>query len=106
MPVRIGPKRPVRLYIAEWRETRGLTQKQLGERLGAGVSDVTVSRWETGQRRPDMDVKAAIAEALGLELADLYRHPKTPSADALMRSQPQEVWDSVLAYIQGRIARR
>jgi hypothetical protein len=38
---RIGPRRPRRIYLAEWREHRGLTQKALGDRLG--VTDMTVS---------------------------------------------------------------
>ncbi|WP_410052672.1 helix-turn-helix domain-containing protein, partial [Bradyrhizobium sp. SZCCHNR1064] len=41
MPPRIGPRKPVRLFLAEWREKRGLTQQQLADRLE--TSDVTVS---------------------------------------------------------------
>ena len=33
-------------FIAQLRKERGMTQEQLGERLG--VSQRTVSRWETG----------------------------------------------------------
>ena len=33
-------------FIARLRKERGMTQEQLGERLG--VSQRTVSRWETG----------------------------------------------------------
>ena len=33
-------------FIAQLRRERGMTQEQLGERLG--VSQRTVSRWETG----------------------------------------------------------
>lgn len=89
MPPRIGPKRPLKAYLAEWREKKGLTQEQVAQRLG--TSDVTISRWETGMRRPDDDAKAAFAEALGIEFADLYRHPDQPSADELLRDQPEEV---------------
>lgn len=97
MPARIGPKRPFRLYIAEWREDKGLTQQQLGDRLG--TSDVTVSRWETGKRKPDLDAQAAIAEALGISPGDLYRHPEQPSADALLRGQPKDVVENVFKMI-------
>lgn len=101
MPARIGPKRPIRLYIAEWRETRGLSQEQLGGRLGTkGVSGVTISRWETGTRLPDLRAQAAIAEALGIDVFDLRRHPDTPSADALLRDQPQEVRDQAIRLIE------
>src|SRR4051794_12506930 len=97
MPPRIGPKRVLRLYLAEWRENRGLTQQQLGDRLG--VSDVTVSRWETRARQPDLSAQEAIAEALGIESVDLRRHPAQPSADALLRGQPPEVIDQAMKLI-------
>lgn len=106
MPIRIGPKVPQKNFIAEWREKRGLTQEQLGGRIG--VSDVTVSRWETGTRKPDLSAQAAICEALGgnLQPADLFRHPDTPSADALLRNQPQEIREQAIAVIEALIARR
>lgn len=93
---RIGPRRPLRIYLAEWREDRGLTQKQLGARLEPPVSDMTVSRWEKaarGQRgegtaQMNDDVKAALAEALDIAPQDLYRDPKQPSADELLRDAP------------------
>lgn len=97
MPPRIGPRKPVRLYLAEWRETRNLTQQQLADRLD--TSDVTVSRWETGKRRPDDDAKSAIAWVLGIEVVDLYRHPNQPSADALLRDQPAEIKDQAFRVI-------
>lgn len=50
MANRIGPKRPFRLFLAEWREQKGLSQETLGGRLG--VTDVTISRWETGSGVP------------------------------------------------------
>jgi hypothetical protein len=47
---------------------------------------------ETGMRRPDLDARAAVAEALGIEVVDLLRHPDQPSVDALLRRQPADVW--------------
>lgn len=98
MAARIYPKRPPKVYLAEWREHRGLTQAQLGDRLG--VSSVAISRWECGSRRPDLNVLAAISEALGIELSALYRHPNQPSADELLKGQPQEVWDQAMSIIK------
>lgn len=111
---RIGPKRPIRVYLAEWREDRGLTQVQLAERLG--VTDMTVSRWERacanparapGTALPNTNVLAAICEALGgnLEVRDLYRHPDTPSADALLRGQPAPVRDAAISRVIDTIRR-
>ena len=87
----IVPKQQIGLYLAEWREHRKLTQQQLADQLGS--SSVTVSRWETRQRQPDLAAQAAIAEVLDIEVADLHRHPDQPSADALLRGQPQEIVD-------------
>ena len=98
MAARIYPKRPPRVYLAEWRDHRGLTQAQLGDRLG--VSSVAISRWEGGSRRPDLNVLAAISEALGVDLSALYRHPNQPSADELLKGQPQEVWDQAMSIIK------
>jgi len=102
MPARIGPRKPVKLYLAEWRESRHLTQQQLADRLD--TSDVTVSRWETGKRRPDDDAKSAIAWVLGIEVVDLYRHPDQPSADALLRGAPAEVQDQGFRVLEALIA--
>jgi transcriptional regulator with XRE-family HTH domain len=97
MPARIGPKKPLRLFISHWRENRGLSQEVLANRLG--TSDVTISRWETGKRRPDENAQAALAEALDIDINDLRRHPDQPSADALLRDQPQEIRDQAIKLI-------
>jgi transcriptional regulator with XRE-family HTH domain len=94
MPPRIHPSRPPRQFVALWREKVGLTQEQLGGRLG--VTDVTVSRWETGKRVMDLNTLQALAEALGVNSADLQRHPDAPSVDELLRGQPEEVWNQVV----------
>lgn len=101
MPARIFPKRLPRLFLAEWREAHKptLTQEALGQRLG--VSDVTISRWETGKRRPDINVIAAYAEALGREFTDMMRHPDQPSADDLLRDQPPDVKENVFRMLKG-----
>lgn len=82
MVTRIGPSKPVRLFITEWREKGTLTQDQLARRIGSTKS--SVSRWETGERDITLGALGAIAEALDVDVADLYRHPDQPSADALL----------------------
>lgn len=97
MPPRVKPMRQVSLYIAQWREHRGMTQAQLATQLGS--SDVTISRWETRQRQPNLSAQEAIAEALDIEVTDLRRPPDQPSADALLRDQPLEVIDLAIKLI-------
>ncbi len=100
MPPRIYGTRKTKLYIAERREKAGFTQKQLGDLLG--VSDVTVSRWETGHREPDLGTQMAICEALGgnIQPADLHYHPDRPSADELLRGQPRDVVENAFKVIR------
>lgn len=97
MPVRIHPKRLPRVYLAEWRDSRGLTQQQLADRLG--TSDVSIARWENGKRRPDLGALAALCEALDIAPGSIYRHPDTPSADDLLRGQPKEIQDQAMKLI-------
>lgn len=88
MVTRIGAKKPVRLYIAEWRKFRNdMSQEQLANRIGSTKS--SISRWETGERDITMGALAAIAEALQCEVPDLYRDPARPSADALLRGSSE-----------------
>jgi transcriptional regulator with XRE-family HTH domain len=98
MPARIGPRRPRRIFLAEWRERRKLTQKQMAERLE--TTDMTVSRWERGEVMMNAGTMVAAAEALDIEPQDLWRHPDTPSADELLRDQPPEVLDQAVNLIR------
>jgi hypothetical protein len=85
------PIRPVRHFLKEWRKHRGLTQQQLADRLPSGddgkpTGKDVVSRWERNERGISMDVQAALAEALSIAPADLFRDPAMPSADDLLRN--------------------
>lgn len=51
------------------RRRAGLTQRELGARLG--VSHVAVGDIERGKRRPDLDKLGEIADALGVTLREL-----------------------------------
>lgn len=53
------------------RRKKGLTMKQLGEIIG--VTEVTVSTYETGKREPSLDTLCAIADALDVSLDMLIR---------------------------------
>ena len=55
--------------IKELREKNKITQVQLAEKLG--VSDKTVSKWETGKGYPDITLLEPIADALRVSVAEL-----------------------------------
>lgn len=55
--------------IRKFRISRGLSQKELGDRLG--VSNRAVSKWERGEAYPTVDTLGEIATALGVLVDDL-----------------------------------
>ena len=78
------------LRIAELRKAAGLTQGQLGEKLG--YSDKSVSKWERGEGVPDVYVLKKLTGIFGC------------SADALLGVQPVE--NGAEAHAQNRRTKR
>ena len=56
-------------FIAESRKQLGLTQKDLAEKLG--ISDKTISKWETGHGMPDVSVIPELCEILSVNSNEL-----------------------------------
>ena len=56
-------------FIREIRREKGMTQEQLAERLG--ISQRSVSRWETGKTMPDLSLYEPLCEALGIQVSEL-----------------------------------
>ena len=52
--------------LEEMRESRGLSQRQLGDILG--VSAATISNYETGRREPPFETLCAMADFFGVSL--------------------------------------
>ncbi len=57
-------------FIAECRKEKGLTQEQLAEKLG--VTNRSISRWETGKTVPDISLYEKICRELGITIAELF----------------------------------
>lgn len=55
--------------IRELREKKKITQKSLAQTLG--VSDKTISKWETGKGYPDISLLEPLAAALDISVAEL-----------------------------------
>ena len=58
-------------FISELRKEKGLTQKELGDRLF--VSDKTISRWERDDCSPDISLLPTIAELFDVTTDELLR---------------------------------
>ena len=56
-------------FIAQLRKQNGLTQEQLGEQIG--VTNKTVSRWETGVYMPPADALMKMSELFGVTVNEL-----------------------------------
>ena len=61
--------------LRQLREERKLPQRQLAEELG--VSDKTVSKWETERGLPDVSLLEPLARALGVSLSELMAGRRT-----------------------------
>lgn len=67
------------LRIKTWRSARGLTQRQLAERVGVTVA--AVSYWESGTNPPSLDHLGKLVVALGATMKRFYgRVPKARAA--------------------------
>ena len=79
-------------FLAQLRRERGMTQKDLAERLY--VSDKAVSKWERGLSLPDIALLQPLAETFGVSITELLSgrriQPEEPIAirdvDALLSS--------------------
>ena len=67
--------------IAAIRKERGLTQKELAEKLH--VSDKTVSKWETGTHFPDIAIMEDLAAALGISVITLLGFENVSSEEII-----------------------
>ena len=56
-------------FIAEMRKKQGFTQKELADMLG--VSDKTISKWETGRSMPDNTILLKLCQSLGISVNEL-----------------------------------
>jgi transcriptional regulator with XRE-family HTH domain len=62
------------LRLRYWRERRGLSTRDLGER--AGVQFSTVHRIEAGRMSPTVAMLEKLAKALGIDVRDFFPPPK------------------------------
>ncbi len=75
-------------FLKELRKEKNITQEHFAEIMG--VSNRTVSRWETGSNMPDLDVLIQIADYHGVELREILDGERKPN------TMDQEMTETVL----------
>lgn len=71
--------------IKTLRKKMGLTQVELAERLN--VSQSTITSWENGTRRPDLDFLPVLAQIFGISVDDLLG----TTTDTVVKTDPWAV---------------
>ena len=79
-------------FISLIRKERGLTQKELAEKIG--VTDKAVSRWETGRGFPDISVLKPLSEALGVSVTELI-NGETASPETMQEKADNAVLETI-----------
>ena len=82
--------------IRDLREAAGLKQEELAEKLF--VTRQTVSNYETGKTRPDVEMIGALAEVLGTDANTVFYGP-TDSAARRRQRQKLLLWGGILALL-------
>ena len=75
-------------FLQELRKEKELTQEQLAEQLG--VARRTVSRWETGNNMPDLDILVELSDLYSVDLREIL------SGERNSETMDQELKETVL----------
>lgn len=75
-----------RFITKKWKE-QNLTQEQLAERLG--ISNKTISKWETGKCMPDYAVVKNLCEELNVSVSELMDGEETDDKSIRMYDEEQ-----------------
>lgn len=66
-------------FIAQLRKEKGMTQRELAERLM--ISDRTISKWECGNGFPEISLMLPLCEILGVSVNELLSGKRLPSGE-------------------------
>ncbi len=78
-------------FICELRKARGLTQKELAQRLG--ITDKAVSKWERGLSCPDITLLVPLAQILGVTTGELLEGEKIKNKELSNAPDPPDTTD-------------
>ncbi|MCM1165210.1 MAG: helix-turn-helix domain-containing protein [Lachnospiraceae bacterium] len=83
-------------FIARLRRERGLTQKELADKIG--VTDKAVSKWERGRGFPDVSLLESLSEELGVSAAELINGER--SSPETLAEQSDSALIGALLYVR------
>lgn len=83
-------------FVAALRKEKGLTQKDLADRLY--ISNKAVSKWETGTTIPDIALLVPLAEVLGVTVTELLKCQRLPQEES---RQSEELVKTVIQLSEG-----
>lgn len=98
-------------FIAQCRKEKNMTQRQLADVLG--ISDKTISKWETGKGLPEAGCMVPLCEALGISVNELLTGERIPDEEyqekaeetmvalAEMKAEVEEVKKKVISMDKG-----
>lgn len=86
-------------FIRELRKERGLTQRDLADRLH--ITDRAVSKWERGLNAPDIALLEPLSELLGVTVGELIRGERDREEET-----PMDETHSLLDYSREEIRRK
>lgn len=95
----------VGVWIQAFRKERGYTQKQLGEMLG--LSNITIQNYESGRRKPDVEILHSISKALEVDIALFFEDSKLAeslSREVVIRSYIEECLLGICSNIEKYIS--
>ena len=72
-------------FLAQLRKECGLTQEQLGEKLG--VTNKTVSRWENGNYLPPVEMLQVLSDLYGLTINEILSGQRLSQMDYQQKAE-------------------
>lgn len=82
-------------FVAALRKEKGITQKELAQRLF--ISDKAVSKWETAVSVPNIDLLIPLADILGVTVTELLMCQRVQQDKALSTTQVEQVVKAAIA---------
>lgn len=72
-------------FLKELRKDKNMTQEELGEKLG--VTNKTISRWETGKYMPPVECLEMLSDMYGLSINELLSGKQLESDDYISNAE-------------------